>query len=115
MLTDETEQHGHVASNENEALRRARSGKALEAPGRDLYSRYPTQQVVYSRHEALSDKRNAVIKDNKCMADAQCASSGRGLSHGNTIDEEGDAEKMVLASRDWRGHEAQSASVSFVS
>ena len=92
MFPEKTEHHSDVACEEDESLRRFRSGKGLEAPGA-TGTTGSQQQVVYGRHEALSLEEDAVIQGGKRMAGDQCSGSGSGLPQGHDRHEERHAEE----------------------
>src|SRR5437764_15465853 len=82
MLSDETEQHSDVASEENGASDDSDQGKASRHQAR-LVQQEAQQQVAYGRHEALSLQEDAVIQGGKRMAgdERTCSSSGLPQAH----------------------------------
>src|SRR5215469_14663637 len=82
MLPDETEHHGDVASDERDRTDDSYQSEDTRHQAR-LEQQKAQQHVVYSRHEALSEEEDAVIKGDKHMAGDQriCPSSGLPQGH----------------------------------
>ena len=65
------------------------------------------QQVVYSRHEALSLEEDAVIQGGKRMAGDQCTCSSSGLPQGHDRHKERHADEDGAGFQNSGGNEAQ--------
>ena len=65
------------------------------------------QQVVYGRHEALSEEEDAVVKDDKRVARDQRIRSNSVLPQGHDRQEERDADEDGGRFQNSRGDEAQ--------
>src|SRR5437764_4453492 len=92
MLSDETEQHSDVASEENGASDDSDQGKASRHQAR-LVQQDSQQQVAYGRHEALSLEEDAVIQDGQGLASDQPRCSYSSLPQGHDRHKERHADK----------------------
>src|SRR5579863_10471508 len=92
MLPEETEQHGEVASDERDRTDDAYQGEDTRHQAR-LVQQEAQQQVVYSRHEALSEEEDAIIKGDKHMAGDQRICSSSGLPQGHDRQNERHADE----------------------
>src|SRR5947199_2818341 len=106
MLSDETEQHSDVASEENGASDDSDQGKASRHQAA-LVQQEAQQQVAYGRHEALSLEEDAVIQGGKRMAGDQRTCSSSGLPQGHDRHKERHADEDGAGFQNSGGDEAQ--------
>src|SRR6202049_411642 len=106
MWSEKTEQHSEVACEEEGASDDSDQGKASRHQTR-LVQQEAQQQVVYSRHEALSLEGDAVIQGGKRMAGDQCTCSSSGLPQGHDRHKERHADEEGAGFQNSGGDEAQ--------
>src|SRR5579863_1497377 len=106
MLPDKTEHHSEVACEEERRSDDSDQGKASRHQAR-LVQQEAQQQVVYSRHEALSLEEDAVIQGDKRMACGQRTCSSSGLPQGHDRHKECYTDEDGAGFQNSGGDEAQ--------
>ncbi len=105
-MPDKAEHHSEVANNEYWASNDSDQGKNSRHQARPVQQK-AQQQVVNSRHEALSEEEDAVIKGGKRMAGDQRICSNSGLPQGHDRQEERHADEDGTGFQNPGGNEAQ--------
>src|ERR1700690_1783680 len=106
MLPDETEQDGDVSNKEDGASDDPDQGKASRHQARPVQQE-SQQQVAYSRHEALTEEEDAVIKGRKRMAGDQRICSSPSLPQAHDRQQERHADEDGAGFQNPGGNEAQ--------
>src|SRR5690348_3446491 len=106
MLPEKTKHHSKVAGEEDGASNDSDQGKASRHQAR-LVQQEAQQQVVYSRHEALSLEEDAVIQGGQRMAGDQRTCSSSGLPQGHDRHKEHHTDEDGAGFQNPGGNKAQ--------